>query len=43
METEGESNFQIHNFSNEVRCIYRAVMSLVLLVLSLTLITMDRA
>jgi hypothetical protein len=22
METEGESNFQVHDFSNEVRCIY---------------------
>jgi hypothetical protein len=43
METEGESSFQVHNFSNEVRCIYRVVMSHVLPVLSLTMITMDRA
>jgi hypothetical protein len=43
METEGEGSFQIHDFSNEVRCVYRVVMSCVLPVLSLTLITMDRA
>jgi hypothetical protein len=40
---EGEGSFQVHDFSNEVRCIYRVVMSRVLLVLSLTMITMDRA
>jgi hypothetical protein len=43
MEIEGESNFQIHDFSNEVRSIYRIVMIHVLLVLSLNLITMERA
>jgi hypothetical protein len=43
METEGEGSFQVHDFSNEVRCIYQVVMSHVLLVLSLTMITMDRA
>jgi hypothetical protein len=43
METEGEGSFQVHDFSNEVRCIYRVVMSHVLPVLSLTMITMDRA
>jgi hypothetical protein len=43
METEGENSFQIHDFSNEVQCIYRLVMSRVLPVLSLTMITMDRA
>ena len=43
METEGEGSFQIHDFSNEVRCVYRVVMSCVLPVLSLMLITMDRA
>jgi hypothetical protein len=37
------SSFQIHDFSNEVRCIYHVVMSRVLQILSLTLITMDRA
>jgi hypothetical protein len=43
MEAEGEGSFQVHDFSNEVRCIYRVVMSRVLPVLSLTMITMDRA
>jgi hypothetical protein len=43
METEGEGSFQVHDFSNEVRCIYRVVMSRVLPVLSLTMITIDRA
>jgi hypothetical protein len=43
METEGEGSFEVHDFSNEVRCIYRVVMSCVLPVLSLTMITMDRA
>jgi hypothetical protein len=43
IETEGEGSFQVHDFSNEVRCIYRVVMSRVLPVLSLTMITMDRA
>jgi hypothetical protein len=43
MEAEGEGSFQEHDFSNEVRCIYRVVMSRVLPVLSLTMITMDRA
>jgi hypothetical protein len=43
METEGESSFLVHDFSNEVRCIYRVVMSRVLPVLSLMMITMDRA
>jgi hypothetical protein len=43
METEGKGSFQVHDFSNEVRCIYRVVMSRVLPVLSLTMITMDRA
>jgi hypothetical protein len=43
METKGKSRFQIHDFSNEVRCIYRIVMSRVLPVLSLTLITMEKA
>jgi hypothetical protein len=43
METEGEGNFQVHDFSNEVRCIYKVVMSCVLPVLSLMMITMDRA
>jgi hypothetical protein len=43
METEGEGSFQVHDFSNEVKCIYRVVMSHVLPVLSLTMITMDRA
>jgi hypothetical protein len=43
METEGEGIFQIHDFSNEVKCIYRVVMSRVLPMLSLTMITMDRA
>jgi hypothetical protein len=43
MEVEGECSFQVHDFSNEVRCIYQVVMSHVLLVLSLTMITMDRA
>jgi hypothetical protein len=42
METEGEGSFQVHDFSNEVRCIYRVVMSRVLPLLSLTMITMDR-
>jgi hypothetical protein len=43
METEGEGSFQVHDFSNEVRCIYRVMMSRVLPVLSPTMITMDRA
>jgi hypothetical protein len=43
IETEGEGSFQVHDFSNEVRCIYRVVMSRVLPLLSLTMITMDRA
>jgi hypothetical protein len=43
METGGEGSFEVHDFSNEVRCIYRVVMSRVLPVLSLTMITMDRA
>jgi hypothetical protein len=37
------SSFQIHDFSNEVRCVYHVVMSRVLQILSLMLITMDRA
>jgi hypothetical protein len=40
---EGEGSFQIHDFSNEVRCIYRVVMSHVVPMVSLTMITMDRA
>jgi hypothetical protein len=43
MEMEGKGSFQIHDFSNEVRCIYRIMMSHVLSVQSLTLITMERA
>jgi hypothetical protein len=43
MEIEGKGSFQIHDFSNEVRCIYRVVMSRVLPVLSLTMITIDEA
>jgi hypothetical protein len=43
MEIEGKSSIQIHDFSNEVLCVYRVVMSRVLPLLSLTLITMDRA
>jgi hypothetical protein len=40
MKAEGKGSFQVHDFSNEVKCIYQVVMSHVLLVLSLT---MDRA
>jgi hypothetical protein len=43
IETKGESSFQIHDLNNEVRCIYRVVMSHVLPVLSLMMITIDRA
>jgi hypothetical protein len=43
MDTEGEGSFQIHDFNNEVRCIFCMVMSRVLLILRLTMITMDRA
>jgi hypothetical protein len=43
IEIKGKGSFQIHDFNNEVRCIYRVVMSRVLPVLSLTMITMDRA
>jgi hypothetical protein len=43
MEDEGEGSFQVYDFSNEVRCIYRVLMSCLLPVLSLTMITMDRA
>ena len=43
METEGENSFQIHDFINEVWCIYCILMSRVLPVLSLTLITIERA
>jgi hypothetical protein len=43
METESKGSFLIHDFSKEVKCIYRVVMSRVLLVLSLTMITMDKA
>jgi hypothetical protein len=43
METKVEGSFQIYEFSNEVRYIYRVVMSHVLPVLSLTMITIDRA
>jgi hypothetical protein len=41
MEAEGEGSFQVHDFSNEVKCIYRVVMSRVLSILSLTMITMN--
>ena len=42
-ETEGEGSFQMHNLSNDVRCIYRILVSLILPLLSLTMITMERA
>jgi hypothetical protein len=43
IETKGESSFQIHDFNNEVRCIYRVVISHILPMLSHTMITIDRA
>jgi hypothetical protein len=43
METEGEGSFQVHDVSNDVKCIYQVMMSRVLPVLRVTMITMDRA
>jgi hypothetical protein len=42
MELEGEGSFQMRDFSNEVRCIYHILASRVLLVISHTMITIER-
>jgi hypothetical protein len=43
MELEGEGSFQMSDFSNDVRCIYHILISRVLLVISHTMITIERA
>ena len=43
IETEGESSFQMHDLNNNARCIYRILVNRILLVLSLTMITIERA
>jgi hypothetical protein len=43
MELDGEGNFQMSNFSNDVRCIYHILASRVLPVISHTMITIERA
>ena len=43
METEGESSFQMSDFSNEVRCIYHILSSRVQPMISHKMITMERA
>jgi hypothetical protein len=43
MELEGEGSFQMSDFSNDVRCIYHFLASRVLLIISHTMITIERA
>jgi hypothetical protein len=43
MELEGEGSFQMSDFSNDVHCIYHILASQVLLVISHTMITIERA
>jgi hypothetical protein len=43
MELDEESSFQMGDFSNEVQCTYHIVASQILLVISHTIITIERA
>jgi hypothetical protein len=43
MELEGEGSFQMSHFNNDVHCIYHILASRVLLVISHTMITIERA
>jgi hypothetical protein len=43
MELEGKGSFQMSNFSNDIRCIYRILASQVLPVISHTMIIIERA
>jgi hypothetical protein len=43
MELEGEGSFQMSDFNNDVRCIYHILASQVLLVISHTMIIIERA
>jgi hypothetical protein len=43
MELDREGNFQMSNFSNDVRCIYHILASRVLPIISHTMITIERA
>jgi hypothetical protein len=43
MELKEEGNFQMSDFSNDVRCIYHILASRVLLVISHMMITIERA
>jgi hypothetical protein len=43
MELEGDGSFQMSDFSNDVCCIYHILASRILLVISHTMITIERA
>jgi hypothetical protein len=43
MELEGEGSFQMSDFNNDVRCIYHILAIRVLLIISHTMITIERA